>query len=350
MQGVLGALVLAACVTDCSGAGLHDPLHPRFLSASDAADRISFDFGGMVAASHPDVTVGHPHCPPLVDVSAGHMGRCIVPVTGGEMRVDIGATSTPNGVSSPDTLIVRSDAEPKIAVELERAGIRSAVRCPGPSVRVVPNGTEIRCTLVRPTAGRRWVDVRFAGYDDLSVARIWKPRKELEPLYARSVTAHTDDRAVIDGARFGEYLRATAGANAHAELARRGLIRSARCPARIILTPDTRATCSVQLGDTPLLYDLRFDRGRGVVVSTDKVTLIVATVRERAQRYYTHGLPLMDPPIPAATRVRIDCGMHAVALLTPGESLPCAAFAGDKEFDFGTQLVDSGGTFAFVNR
>ncbi len=350
MQSVLGVLALAACLVDCSGAGLHDPLHPRFLSGSDAADRIFLDFGGMIVASHPGVTVGRPHCPLLIDVSSGHEGRCTVPVTGGEMRVDIGTTSTPNGVSSPDALIVRSDAEPKIAAELAQAGIRSAVRCPGPAVRVVPNQTEIRCALVHPSPSRRSVSVRFAGYDGAFVQRIWKPRKDLKALYDRSVTAHSDDRALIDGPRFGEYLRAIAGANAHAELARRGLIRAARCPAKIVLTPDTHATCSVLLGDSPLLYDLRFDRGRGVVVEADHVTVIVATVRERAERYYTHGLPLMAPSLPAATRVRVDCGTHAVALLTPGESLPCAAYAGDEQFAFDTQLVDSGGAFAFVTR
>jgi hypothetical protein len=159
MRAVVAVLALAG-LAGCSSGVMHNPLNPNFLSGDDAAKRVDIDFGGMVAADHPSVTVGRARCPFLIDLSGGHTGRCLLPVTGGEMRVGVGLSRAPSGVRSADTLIVRSEAEPRIAADLARPGVRIVVRCPGPAVRVVPNDTTIHCALT----GARVPDTTTCSY------------------------------------------------------------------------------------------------------------------------------------------------------------------------------------------
>lgn len=350
MRAVSTALALTVGLAGCSSGVMRDPFNPNFLSGDDAAKRVDIDFGGMVAASHPSVTVGRARCPFLIDLSGGHTGRCSLPVTGGEMRVDVSASRAPTGVRSPDTLIVRSEAEPRIAAELAGSGVRVAVRCPGPAVRVAPNDTTIHCALTGARVSHGSVRVEFAGYDDLFVFGSKNSGTRLDTLLDRAVTSRTDARIVLDGSKLGPYLRAVAGGAAHDELERRRLIGVAHCPSRITLTWRAHAACTVRVGSATLPYDLRFDQGRGLVVEADPTVEILAVLRERAERFFIHVIPIIDPSLPAGSRIRVDCGGGTVALLTPGEGLPCTAYAAKQAFPFAAQLLSSGGNVTFVGR
>jgi len=101
MRAASTALALTVGFAGCSSGVMHDPFNPNFLSGDDAAKRVDIDFGGMVAASHPSVTVGRARCPFLIDLSGGHTGRCSLPVTGGEMRVDVSASRRPPASARP---------------------------------------------------------------------------------------------------------------------------------------------------------------------------------------------------------------------------------------------------------
>lgn len=338
---------LAACGV------LHDPFHPNFLGGEDAAKRVDVYVGGMIAASHPSVVVGRARCPYLIDISGNHTGRCFLPVTGGELPVDVSASGGPTGTTSADTLIVRSEAEPRVAAELGFP-TRAIVHCPGPAVRIVPNYTTIRCGFARPGFKRGTVRVGFNGYDGVYVLGAAKPDAKrdarIDALLDRAVLAQTAARIVLDGPKLGPYLRARTGGTEHDELERRRLIGTARCPSRVTLTPNVHAACTVRVGSASLPYDLRFDRGRGLVVVQNLTVEIVAHVRERAVRYFAYVIPIIDPSLPARSRIRIDCGRVTVALLIPGEGLPCTAYAAGQAFAFNAQLVDVDGSVAIVGR
>lgn len=352
LRAGLTALVLIVGLADCGV--VRDPLHPNFLGGDDAAKRVDIYVGGMVAASHPTIVVGRARCPYLIDLSGHHTGRCSLPVTGGQLPVDVSASSGPSGTTSADTLIVRSEAEPRIAAELGASPSRAIVRCPGPAVRVVPNYTTIRCAFTRPGLGRVTVRVNFSAYDGVYVMDAVKPDPKrdarLDALLDRAVLAQTAARIVLDGPKLGPYLRARTGGTEHDELERRRLIGTAQCPSRITLTPHVHSACTVRVGSASLPYDLRFDQGRGLVVVQNLTVEILAFVRERAVRYFAHVIPIVDPSLPAGSRIRIDCGRGAVALLTPGESLPCTAYAAGQAFAFNAQLVDAEGSVAIVGR
>jgi hypothetical protein len=344
------ALALSVGVAACSSNVARDPFHPRFLSGDDAAKRIDVSFGGTLVADYPSITVGRARCPFLVDLSGGHTARCTLPVAGGVMRVDVGVSAAPNGVHSPDALIVRSEAEPRIADQLARPGERIAVRCPGPPVRVVPNDTTIHCAFNGAGTTNGSVRVEFGTGGELYVFGSKKKDVDVDALFERAVIAQSASRIVLDGPRLGTYLRAEAGGTQRDELERRHLIGMARCPPRITLVPTVHAACTVRLGTANLRLDLRYDRGRGMVVDFGPSVEIVAAVRERAERFFAHILPIVDPSLPAMARIRIDCGTATVALLEPGEALPCTTYAGKQVFPFAAQLVESGGSLTFVRR
>jgi hypothetical protein len=344
------ALALSVGLAACSSGVARDPFHPRFLSGEDAAKRIDVSFGGSLVADYPSITVGRARCPFLNDLSGGHAARCTLPVTGGVMRVDVGVSAAPNGVRSPDTLIVRSEAEPRIAAKLARPGERIAVRCPGPAVRVVPNDTTIHCAFTGGGVTNGFVRVEFGTGDELYVFGSKKTDVDVDALFQRAVITQSASRIVLDGPQLEVYLRAEAGGTARDELERRHLIGKARCPPQITLTPGVHAACTVRLGTANLRLDLRFDQGRGMVVDFGPTVEIVAAVRERAERFFAHILPIVDPGLPLMVRIRVDCGSATVALLEPGEAVPCTAYAGKQVFPFAAQLLESGGSVTFVRR
>lgn len=327
----------------------HNPLSPKFVSGTDAARRVDIEFGGTIAAHDPGVAIGRASCPLLVDVSGNRPGRCTLPVAGGVMRVDVGASSSPAAIRSPDAVVVRSVTESAIIAMLA-ARARFVVRCPGPPAQVVANGTRISCALSR--GGKSAGVARIVYYSSFDGPYLISPKlpyhPRANPLYGLAVTSQTATRVTADGARMARYLASIAGANQHDALVRRGLIRGAQCPPKIVLTPETSLTCSVNLGGSFLEYDLRFDTGRGAVVDTESVVLIVADITASLRRYFLHALPLVDPRAPAGTRIRIDCGPDAVALLAPGESLPCTAYAGSDAFAVSAQLLNGSGDVAFT--
>ena len=306
----------------------------------------------MVAASHPSVVVGRAHCPYLIDLSGNHTGRCRLPVTGGAMRVDVGASRTPAGVTLRDALVVRSEVEPYVAAQLGGSRARITVRCPGPPVRIVPYSfadyARIRCTFTR--AGQRPNSARITlhGYDGISVAGPEQRDAAHDGLLDHATIAQTKTRVVLDGLRLAPYFRSFAGGTAHDELERRHLIGAVRCPSRITLTPRAHAACSVRVGSEKLSYDLRFDLGRGLVIDDDQSVEVLAVVRERAERYFVHVLPVLDPSFRSGERVHIDCGKGTVALLIPGSDLPCTAYAGGEAFPFVAELTESDGSLTII--
>ena len=335
---------LAACSTT-----VRYVTHPRFASGDDAAKRIDAHFGANIAADHPSVKLGHAKCPVLVDLSGGRTGRCTLPVGDMEMRVDIGVRSALYGLASPDTLIVRRDAEPRIAADLAYAGASADVHCPAPAVRVVQSrSTMVSCALTLKGRSHGTVRVGFSGLNDLFT---YGPRTRSaynEALFSRAVISENNATAVLAGPGLERYLRAVVGWQRNAELARRGLIRRAHCPSRVVLSAGVHVTCTVQLGTSSQRFDVRFDLGRGLVAEPEYTIEIVADVRDRAERFFSYGLPIAVPAVPTGTRVHVDCGKKTVALLIPGESIPCTAYAGKTAYPFEAKLLTAGGDLAFV--
>jgi hypothetical protein len=254
-----------------------------------------------------------------------------------------------------DTVFVRHEAERFIATHLETPRHHYAANCGGPPVRVVPIGTSFPCAISGGAPGIRFLRVAIVnGYGDLFMDGPgwpkWRATPGAERLLGPGVAAKTEGGVVIAGPLMERYLRATAGGITHPELARRKLIGAAHCPPRIALTPGVHATCRVQLGASSLSYDLRFDQGRGLVVDTDPVVEIVPDLRDFSERYFMHAIPVIDPALAAGSRVRIDCGPSDVALLTPGEAMPCTAYAGKDIFPFAVKLLDQSGNVAVIAR
>ena len=340
--GRLAALVLATAVSTGCGSSLHDATHPEFLSGKDASAWIDREVGDLLAGRHPGVTVLPSKCPFLMNLTGPSRGHCSLLVNGNELHVDV--EHNPGHyyyeLRDVDTLVVKHDAERTIADGLTaQYGTPFTAHCDGPTVRMIARGDHITCGIDAPAAPdivTTRVDANVYGYDQVFAPRLPSGDTALERLLGRDVAETREGGVAFAGARMERYLHATAGSALHEELRRRGLLGAVRCPARITLhgwagtTRPNTASCTAQIGGKTVRYTMRFDGGSGFSVDMGdrNVILIVADLRQTAQRAFEHRLGAQGKPF----AVRVECGKDAVVLVEIGAGVPCTAtWTGDSQ-------------------
>jgi hypothetical protein len=340
-----GAFILAAALVGC-GSTLHDATHPVFLSGDDARTWIDEEAGTMLAARHPGVTIGNARCPYLLNLTGRHTERCTIPIGKDEFRIDVARSETFE-LRDVDALVVKRDAERELTDDLTlEYGVPFTVRCDGPPVRVVPIRTDFSCAIDAPDIFADRIDVEAIGRDDRLIPHHLKSGDSREArMLGRDVTEKTEGGVTIAGPVVERYLHEITGGILHAELVRRGLLGAAHCPPRLVLSSDSKhATCTVRAGDRSVRYDLRFDKGRGLVIDAQQVA-VIPVLRELAKRYYqrlwsTNG---------KVAAVGVTCGSHDVVVVEPGTTLPCKAWAGDNKAWFVVKIRDAAGNVSFAD-
>lgn len=346
---MLWAAVLACGMALSIGAlfALHDYATPRFVNGGDMARRIDAEMGDVIVARFARVAVGAAQCAPVIDVTANRKGRCVLPVAGSELRVDIEqyGPNSPPVLTNADALFVTPDAETALRAQLlERYGEPFDVHCPGPDVRLIAEEEPtVTCSVEAPDVLRRGISVTVIGIQgDLHAEEIPSVPKRAERTFGTAVASRKDGSVSVGGPAMERYIRDSAAADARGEVAGLGLLGAVHCPGRIVLHEGDRTTCTLWAGGLPLRYDVRFEKGLGLYVETDQGIEPVAQIREYAARYferpqYTGGKPLA---------VRVDCGAQKVAFVEPGTSVSCTATVGQDERSFTFHYNDRNGDFA----
>jgi hypothetical protein len=344
------ALMISGALIACGALFvLRDYANPVFVNGADTASRIDAETGDMIAARFPDVSVGTARCPPVLDLTGTHRGRCNLPIADGQLRIDVVPPYMQGlGVvlQDVDALFVTRDAERSLRAQLaERYGEQFDLHCPGPPVRIIADKAKVTCSIEAPDMLRRGIEVTVSGNAGaVRPAELIGVPTRIERSFGADVAARTEGTAVIAGPAMERYVLGSAGANADGEVGRRGLLGVARCPPRIVLRERDRATCTVRVGGQTLRYDVQFETGRGLEVRADKHVAVIAVLREIATRYferpkYTGGKPLV---------ARVDCGKNAVALVEPGSLVPCTAKVNAVSYSCAFQFDDAQGDFHIV--
>ena len=344
------ALVLSGALVACGALFvLRDYADPVFVNGAETASRIDTEIGDMIASRFAGVSVGTARCPPVLNLTGTHRGRCTLPVADGELRVDVLRPYVPgsnDALRDVDALFVTRDAERSVRAQLaEIYGEPFDVRCPGPAVRIIADNIPVTCSIESPDVARRGIEITVSGHAGaVQPEALTGVMTRVERSFGADVATRTEGTAVISGPAMERYVLGSAGAYAGGEVARRGLLGGARCPPRIVLRERVRATCTVRAGGRPLRYDLQFEKGRGLEVRSEKAIEVIAMLREIATRYferpkYTGGKPLL---------ARVDCGTAAVALVEPGAAVPCTAKVNDVPYSFAFQFDDADGGFHIV--
>jgi hypothetical protein len=318
---LLAVLLLSAALGGCGGRPLQTATHPVFLAGADAADLIDVAAGGVLATKHPGVSVGRTQCPLLLNLSGGGVAECTIPVAGKTLRIGVKGDQRHPSLVDIDTLLVTRDAERDITRDLERRyHVRFTVRCDGPPIGIVPVPTKLDCT-VAPAGARGRVEHPYLSDRTGRVVAYWRGA-EPNPAWrdlGEAVTHRTSGGVTIGGANAERYLRAIAGGAMHDELVRRKLVGAAHCPPRVVLVSGKHVTCTVVLGREMLVFDLRFDEGRGLVVQQNGTVMIVSSARDLLRRAYEHALRVEGKP----QSVRARCAAEQVFIGEPGEAVPC---------------------------
>jgi hypothetical protein len=356
------ALVFAVGLAGCARGPLHDALNPRFISGSDAADRIEVDIGALIVAHHPGVTVGRARCPFLINVSGDIVGRCTLPVAGQAFRIDVRPAAIAlqeRGAPEPvvsrevsvvprDVLLIRNDVEREVADQLEDTyPVRFTVRCPGPAMRIAADPIALRCSLAYGRWKGGFARVQIAG-GDISVTQGPKNVATLEQIFSRRGTVRGTDTEVVDGLRMQRYIYAIAGDRVHAALTRRGLIHAAHCPAWIAFKGRGFSACTVVIGTHIIRYSITYTRAGGLDIGTSSFVEVVPDLRELSERYYARVLPLIDADAAKiGARVHSDCGRDIVAVVQDDETIPCQAHIGKETLPFHIDVGDDGHEITF---
>ena len=345
MRGVVRAVAfaLAAALAGCNA--VHDLTHPAFVSGKQAQAWVDAEAGAMIAARHPGLRVGHAQCPYLLNVSGTRTARCTIPVGDAQLRIDVEHSPTWT-LSDVDAVVVKREANREVAEHLtERYGMPFTARCDGPEVQVIPVGGSVVCAVDAPVALYvNRIKVHVLGRDGpLEPAEIPSAGSRVERLLGRDVAEKRSGGITVAGPRVERYLRAIAGGIHHAELVQRRLIGAAHCPRTIVLGGSAHASCTVQAGDVPIRYDLRFDEGRGLVV--EEPTIVVAPeLREIAERYFAAWLKATGK----RGNVALDCGAHPVVVVDPGSVVPCTGQIGDDRGEIDARVTDENGNVTFM--
>lgn len=342
MRRVLLAIasLLALGLTACG-----DALHPVMLSGEDAQQLVDIEAGRMLAARHPGIAVGPARCPFLLNLTGGRREECTIPVAGKTMRVNVvrheagggGLEIVSYAVRDVDALVVKSDAERRVASQLgERYGVPFTVRCDGPPVRVIPINEKFECRIDAPTIYADRDAVKAVDRDgDVVADSLPSGDTALVRFLGREIAERKNGGVDFPGERLERYLRATAGSpSQHEELVARRLIRSVRCPKRVVLGGLKRVTCAERLAGTEVKAGVRFDEGRGLVVEQPAV-VVVKALQEISQRYYEDRMRAAHRK--PTSRVHCDVSDESgavqraareVAVVEPGDEVLCETVSG----------------------
>jgi hypothetical protein len=332
---------------------LRDYANPEFVNGTTAAHEIDAAVGNMIAARFPEVGVGSATCPALLNLTAGRTERCALPVAGKTVHVDVSLRDTVRRDAAwryrfwtAEALFVRRDAERTIAESLARTyGETFDVHCPGAAVRVLARTSEVTCTVQAPDVTRRSIPVRPLG-DDGSMFPDELPHVATRWVrsFGSDVATRREGSVVITGRALEQFVRASAGFQAGGEVGRRGLVGTARCPARVVLHEGTHAGCTVRVGAETQKYDVHFEKGLGLRIDTDENVAVVPALRDFAVRYFER--PAFTGGKPA--NVRVNCTGGVVVFVEPGSAVTCVAKVGAKTIPFYFDILDSEGSFKIV--
>ena len=329
---------------------LHVYLRPDFVSGSRTARQIDAEIGDILAARSPSLDVGHAQCGPLLDLTDHRIAHCILPVSGAHLSVSVAAVPPVSilvplpDLTTDQTLIVRPNAERRLVDALALTyGEKFTASCAGPTVRLLARSESLSCSVEAPDLDRTNVDVTGAGLDgDVFPAGLPHIATREARMLGQEAAERRDGGVTLDGPALERYVRGSASNAADGEVGRRGLVGAAACPRRVVLTARTHARCTVAIGDQTQQYDVRFDEGRGLAVDAQHGVVLVAVVRDIATRYFERDERSGGRPV----RAVVDCGHKRVALLDPGESLPCTVANGNGKSNFSAYIEDRSGALS----
>jgi hypothetical protein len=333
--------------TACSATALRDATHPHFLNGNDAARWIDRNYGDVIAAARPEITVGPASCPLLLNLTgAGSSGRCTIPVASRKLRVDF---VSPDGVHETlrdvDVLIVERVVERDLADQLWLLyAIPFTVRCEGDAVRLVPAEAPLACTATGPDGLRKVLEAQPTRTGSALATELPGYESALSVFLGRDVAERREGGVALAGRTIERYLEARAGERTHAELARRGLLGSAHCPRRVVVRGSSHAACTVAVGGNSLRYDIRFDDGRGLVIADDRVAVPLAFLDEFGTRIFKRQLHANG----SREAVVVQCGTGSVALVEPGSRIPCTVRTFHDSSRFDALVLDAAADVRFV--
>jgi hypothetical protein len=286
-------------------------------------------------------------CGFFLDLTDRRAARCALPVSGMDMSIRVAVDSAGDvALTSEDALVVAADAERRLADALRgEYGEPFTVECPGPRLRVIPLTQTFACAIDAPDIQRTVVDVKPYGIDRVARPEVEHIPRRFERIFGRDVAERRSGGVSVSGRAVEAYVRGTAAAEMDGEIARRGLLGAVHCPAVVALRAREHARCTAQVGNRVQVYDMRFDEGRGVEIESQQMAIVVPALTEVAQRYYERPSSTGGAPV----RVVVDCGRDVVKLVEPGASVPCTVTTGAAERNIVLKVLDTTGTFTFVD-
>lgn len=339
---LIAAAVLAALLVSFGVLwALRDYRIPIFVNGDAMARRADTFVGDLLAARFPAARVGAARCPRLLDLTGGRRARCVIPIGGDELAIDVALRRDHRGVrfDHVDALFVAVDGEREIAADLEqRYGERFLVHCPGAAVRVLHEMTPVSCDVEAPDERRR--DVMVQPYGDagnLIAPELVGVTSRRARVLGAGVAAAREGSVTVAGPALERYLTGSAASEAHGEIGRRGLAGAAHCPPRVVLHEGTHARCTVAVADVTLHYDVHFEKGLGLLINADHTVAVVAALHDVAARYVRRRSGARLP-------VDVNCGTVPVIAVEPGSTLRCVADSPGYDMTF--RFLDPQGDFA----
>ncbi len=296
-------------------------------------------------AAHPALAFGKTACPGQIDVAYDATGTCTIPAGGTSLPVEVanGPGSVPFVVHRVQALLVLDETEKRLSAQLlETYGIRAAVRCGEPRVRVVAVKTELGCTTA--LTSRRPVRLAVTVWDRDGDAGFW-PLPGVPALATTALgpylRAHADGRpAVVPGPVLARLVHAQARALLDGDIERLRLLGAASCPARADFTGSRHVVCTVRVGGKPLRRDMWMNNGW--IDTSAPVVVDVAQVRAMAARFFQDDLAATG-----LTFAAIDCGPDRIVIVEPGSALPCTVSKAGQSVPLSVTVTDHSGRVRF---
>lgn len=342
---LIAGTVLAAIVVSFGALWtLRDYARPLFVNGKAIAQDVDVMAGDMIAAKFPGVRVEAAKCPLLVNLTGGRSARCVVPIEGEELAVDVTVRSGGYGVdvTDADALFVTRDGERTIGRILEQMyGERFTVRCPGAAVRVLRRPSTISCAVEAPDTMRRELEVTVSDRGAVHVEELGGITTREWRTLGAAVADKREGAVTVEGPALERYLQGSAAGLDGGEVGRSGLVGAAHCPPRLVLHEGTHALCTVTVADATLRYDVHFEKGLGLRTDLGNSVAVIPPLREFALRYFQRRRAGAH----VRNHVDVNCGTVPVIVEEPGSTLRCHADVDGEPFYFAFRFLDADGGF-----
>ena len=276
-----------------------------------------------------EMHVGKAVCPTTLDLSGGKIGRCTLAV--GDARVPVSVRSGTQfgayAVSIQRTAIPMKRIERDERSDLfENYGLRAAVDCGTPRIRIAEAGSRFRCKLRGRRLPSNHIDYKILdSAGRVFVYNLAHVKSRDVAFFSRYLSLHKARRpTIVPGSALAADLHRKAHQSAQDDPSMQQRVGPASCPPRVDLSGNLIAHCIVMIAGLKAPYSAWIDSSGNFQILPDAIVGYSKHLSDTAERFYETKLQAAGLP----RRVMVDCGPDRFIMITPRTKLACTLTAG----------------------